>query len=240
MICDAHVHFGPDTLVEEVIAISDLERYIEKFSVRKLMAFASNAEIDKVNADLIKYSRTHKEIYALMRMTPSNVSWCKQNLPKLLDDKIVGIKYHPSIDKVKVTDPVFSDVFDILHDKGAIALIHTGRWLEMASYEFAIEIAKSYPKLRVVMAHMGGNELQNAKAAIENSKGIDNLWLETSNCRIPSVIRWAVRDLGSKRVLLGSDIPWGTMSANLATVKESLTNETDIQNIIHDNLDKMI
>lgn len=240
MICDAHVHFGPDTLVEETTTISDVEKFIQRFDIRKLLAFASNAEIPKVNEDLIGFSKTHKELYALMRMTPHNVYWCEKNLPRLLDEKIVGIKYHPSLDKVKVTDPIFKDVFDILNDRGAIALIHTGRWLEMASYEFVIDIAKKYPKLRVIMAHMGGNELANAKAAIELSKGVNNLWLETSNCRIPSVIRWAVRDLGSKRVLLGSDIPWGTMTANLATVRESITDEKDFHNITFGNLNEMI
>jgi len=240
MICDAHVHFGPDTLVEENTTIDVLDKYIKRFEIKKLLAFASNAEIDRVNQQLIQLSKTHKEIYALMRLTPSNADWCKKNLNGLLNEKIVGIKCHPSIDKVRVTDPIFKEVFEIINDKHGIALIHTGRWLEMASYEFAIEIAKLYPKLRVIVAHMGGNELPNAKGAIEMSKNVKNVWLETSNCRIPAVIRWAVRDLGARRVLLGSDLPWGTMAANLATVKESLQNETDIHNIIYENLNKMI
>lgn len=240
MICDAHVHFGPDTLVEENTTIEVLEKYVKKHEVRKLLAFASNANIDRVNQQLIQFSKTHKEIYALMRLTPSNVGWCKKHLPGILGDKVVGIKCHPSIDKTRVIDPIFKEVFEIINDKQAIALIHTGRWLEMASYEFAIEIAKLYPKLKVIVAHMGGNELPNAKGAIELSRNVKNVWLETSNCRIPSVIRWAVRDLGSKRVLLGSDIPWGTMTANLATVQESLQNEKDVQNIIYENLNEMI
>lgn len=240
-LCDAHAHFGPDLQTGEITTIETLEKYIKRFHIEKMLAFASDGEIDRVNDQLIQTSKIHKEIYALMRLTPKNIDWCRKSLPKLINDKIVGIKYHPSIDKVRVTDPLFSDVFAMLNDLGAIALIHTGRWVDMASYEFGLEIAKKYPKLRVILAHMGGNELHLAKAAIEHAVKIKNIWFDTSNCRIPNIIKWAERDLGSEHILLGSDIPWGTMSANLATVIEGLEGkDSSIHNIIYRNLAKML
>lgn len=240
MICDAHVHYGPDSMLKLTITLKDLKKHISKHNIKKMLVFAANVEIDKINKQLIEISKTNKEIFALMRLTPYNVKWVKKNLPKIYDEKIVGIKYHPSIDKVRVTDPMFSEVFEVLNDLGAISLIHTGRWIEMAGYQYAIEIGKKYPKLRVILAHMGGNELLNSVGAIKQSKRVRNVLLDTSNCRIPRVIQWAVRDLGSERILLGSDIPWGTMSANLATVQDSLDNKKDIENIIYKNLNSLI
>lgn len=240
MISDAHVHFGLDSLVGEKIDEYRLDKLFKKYNVEKSLVFPFDIEVDKTNEKIIRLSNMRKEIYGLIRITPSLVKKYTNILDKILNDKIVGVKFHPSMDKTRVTSSIFESIFEILNEHNAIALIHAGRWQEMSSYKFPIEIAKKYSNVKVIMAHMGGNEIPNTKSAIMEGKDIPNLYFETSNCRIPALLKLAVKELGKDRILFGSDAPLGSLGANIHTVIDAELPEEVLDAILYSNLKKLL
>jgi len=149
------------------------------------------------------------------------------------------VKFHPSFDRAPVTNGAYDDLFTWLEENHLIALIHCGRWREVSNYRFALEVAEAHPDLKVVLAHMGGNELALSLGAIEGARDLENVYLDTSNCRIPFIIEIAVKELGSRRILLGSDYPWGSLKANVWTVLDSEISEDSKRRILHGNLEKL-
>lgn len=240
MISDAHIHFGLDSLVGENIDENRLEKMLAKYNIEKALVFSFDIEVDKTNEKIIKLSKSKKEVYGLIRVTPTLVRKYANTLDKILSDKIVGVKFHPSMDKTRVTSNVFRQIFEILNERNAIALIHAGRWQEMSSYKFPIEIAKRYNNVKVIMAHMGGNEIPNTKSAIIEGKDIPNLYFETSNCRIPALLKLAVKELGRDKILFGSDAPLGSLGANIHTVIDADFPENVRDAILHSNLIRLI
>jgi hypothetical protein len=124
-------------------------------------------------------------------------------------DDLAGIKIHPSLSRVRVTDTGFGPALELAAAHDLVALVHCGRWQEIASYRFAIEAAAARPQVRFLLAHAGGDTppLATAAAARVAELGLDNVWFEFSGLREYWVVERNVALLGADRYLLGSDFP---------------------------------
>ncbi len=70
--------------------------------------------------------------------------------------------------------------------------------------EDTCDLARRWPEVKVIMAHLTGCGYRGVKAA----KGLDNLWIDTSGgAPEAGLVEYAVSELGAARVLYGSDAP---------------------------------
>ena len=124
---------------------------------------------------------------------------------------IHGIKLHPSCDKVRVTDARTEPFLRFARDEGVPVMIHCGRWQEMSSYRFALDVAGEYPTVRFVLSHMGGDTPELEMATIDGITGADlgNVFLGIEGVREYWAIQRAVDEVGADRVVFGSDYPLG-------------------------------
>jgi len=122
-------------------------------------------------------------------------------------DSICGMKIHPSLSRLRITDEAYAPMLEIAHRHSMVVLVHCGRWQEIASYRFAIEAAKRYPQAKFLLAHAGGDTPPLATAAAEMvaEECVDNVWFEFSGVREYWVIERNCLLLGAERYLLGSD-----------------------------------
>ena len=120
---------------------------------------------------------------------------------------VAGIKVHPSLSRVRITDDAFRPALELAEERGWVVLVHCGRWQEIASYRFAVEAAGRHPRARFLLAHAGGDTPPLATAACElvAERGLDNVWFEMSGLREYWVIERNVARLGAGRYLMGSD-----------------------------------
>lgn len=240
-VSDAHVHYGRCGLTGLTMTQKKLENYITNHNLVETLIFPFDQNLVKTNNELVKLVPQLKDSYALIRFQFVEYMHNFGAFFELLDEpKIVGVKLHPSFDRIPVTHPFFEPLFKILQKKRSIALIHCGRWQEVSHCSFAFQIAKRYPNIRVIIAHMGGNELANTLEAIKLAKKHPNTYLETSNCRLNLMIKKAVKSIGENRILFGTDAPWGSFFANLYTVLETPIGEEKKKCILHDNLQGLI
>lgn len=148
-----------------------------------------------------------------------------------------AVKIHPSLSRCRVTADGFRPALELAAERGLAALIHCGRWQEMASYRFAIEAAAELPELRVVLAHAGGDTPPLATAAAEMvaERGLDNVWFDFSGLREFWVVERNVARLGAGRYLMGSDFSLAHPLMYVGAVRGMNLPEADRERILGGN-----
>lgn len=98
-------------------------------------------------------------------------------------------------------------------------------------------LAKRFPNTRVIMAHLTGCGFRGVLAA----RGIDNLWIDTSGASPEAgIVEHAVENLGSNRILYGSDLPIRDLPAAIGQVAGSAISEKDRDAIFYGNAAKLL
>ncbi len=163
----------------------------------------------------------------------------KQDLQFAIDNRksITGIKIHPSLSRLRITDPAFAPILEFAHRTGLVVLVHCGRWQEIASYRFAIEAAKNYPGAKFLLAHGGGDTPPLATAAAEMVavECVDNVWFEFSGLREYWVVERNCRLLGAERYLMGSDYGLAHPLMYIGAVRGMKLSEVDRAKVLGGN-----
>lgn len=212
MIIDAHIHVGvwdhPDFLGRSC-TLTDVVGVLEAAGISGAGIMPTDqcdnagllAERKAVtyDGDLWQFSWVRP---AGTKAGDADLAWTERHAAEL-----TGIKIHPSLSRLRVTDPAFAPALDIAERDDLVVLIHCGRWQEIASYKFAVELAQTRPKARFVLAHAGGDTppLSTAAARLVADTRVDNVWFEFSGVREYWVIERNVALLGPERYMMGSD-----------------------------------
>jgi predicted TIM-barrel fold metal-dependent hydrolase len=116
-----------------------------------------------------------------------------------------GLKLHPTINGFHLADPgLVNPLFEEAGDLGIPIIVHGASDLYNAPPEFA-EMARRFPRVKLLMAHMGF--FWAVDQAIAYAKELPNLYLETSRAPIFEITT-AVRELGPNKVIWGTDSPF--------------------------------
>lgn len=116
-----------------------------------------------------------------------------------------GLKLHPTINGYHLADPgLVNPLFEEAGDLGIPIIVHGASDLYNAPPEFA-EMARRFPRVKLLMAHMGF--FWAVDQAIAYAKELPNLYLETSRAPIFEIAT-AVRALGPGKVIWGTDSPF--------------------------------
>jgi len=113
-----------------------------------------------------------------------------------------GIKLHPWLEGFPANDRIVYPIMERAEKYDIPVLFHSGT-PPFSTPLLIADIAMHFPKVKVIMGHMGKNMLYcDAICAAKLSK---NIFLETSAAHILPVVHRAVEEIGAERVLYGSD-----------------------------------
>ncbi len=220
-ITDSHVHLGlwenPDFFGRE-LGCADLFKSYDKFGIFGAVVMptdrAKNGEI--LNSLKEFPSNRYKFTPWIKPGSKDAMKFCKDNLKN-----IAGLKFHPSLDRTKITDNKYADFLKLALDNDLPLIVHCGRWQEIAGYEYPLEIAVKYPQIKILLSHMGGDTPKLAFGAIEKVKNgnLDNIFFDTAGFREYWVIEKGVEKLGSNRFLFASDYPLGHPVSAIELIK---------------------
>jgi predicted TIM-barrel fold metal-dependent hydrolase len=136
-------------------------------------------------------------------------------LDRLKGWKVKGVKMMPLLQQVYPDDPRCGRFYDTLIDNNMILVTHSGRDPLDRKEVFGTpkhfsEMIKSYPELKVVLAHLGGLRMWDDvyKYLLPAS---ENVFFDTSYASFymgNAELEKLIRDIGVDRVLFGSDYPW--------------------------------
>jgi len=121
---------------------------------------------------------------------------------------VVMIKIHPYNSKCRLDDPRMDSIFRFAAERQLFVLVHT--WLDGDPYgnqDIFAEVAQAQPQIRWIMGHSGGP--YGSRHAVELAKKIPNIFLDLTLSMCPArQVEYFVSEVGSERVLFGTDNPY--------------------------------
>jgi hypothetical protein len=150
-----------------------------------------------------------------------------------------GVKLHPLFNAFLPNDEIVYPIMEEAKKARVPVAIHSGH--PPFSLPWSIgELAEVYPDVRIVMLHMGHGHGVYIQAAINTAKRYDNIILETSGMPMHTKIKEAVRTVGERRVVYGSDIPFHHTSVELQRVKIAGLTDHELRLVVHDNSEQLL
>jgi uncharacterized protein len=151
----------------------------------------------------------------------------KPDLEKIPDNffkkKFIGFKPYPDLAypklsknsiehniEVDISDYISKKTLEFSHENGLILLLHIPKKERLNNkkniWEIT-EIAKKYPRIKIVLAHAGRSYCYNdIKDSIEYLKIYKNIYVDTAMINNYEVNKVIIEELGTERILYGSDL----------------------------------
>ncbi|MEZ4691089.1 MAG: amidohydrolase family protein [Ignavibacteria bacterium] len=157
-------------------------------------------------------------------------------------DRVSLFKVHPSIQRKRITDESYDKYMKIAAENKKPVVVHCGRWQEIASYKFPLELAEKYPDLILILAHLGGDQpslyLECAET-IKNGK-YKNVYLGTESVREFYFVNKVVHTVGAEKVIFGSDYNLGLPLTYIPIVESLDIPASDKELIFSGNILRLI
>ncbi|MBQ6473721.1 MAG: amidohydrolase family protein [Victivallales bacterium] len=244
MVIDIHTHNfrGRERQLAEEARLHGIERYVLLGDVLRDGAQPNEDQVRQINDDTLAEVR---------RASPHACGFCFLN-PALPEEflrleirrclslaEFRGVKLEIS---VPCSDSRLSPIMEELLAFGAPLLQHT--WYK-TEQKYAGEsdprdvaaLARRWPRNRIVMAHLCGC----GHRGVEDIAECPNVYVDTSGAQPEAgLVEYAVRRIGARRLLYGSDAPCRDFAAQLAKVREADLREDDRERIFHLNAEELL
>ena len=278
-IIDAHVHSGnwwrngnlydhtkdidlfskeplPNGDTVEKVVVSNLDCMVRTNNTQEPIHFMSD-EIEG-NIKLAQLAKQNNKLLPLATCQPNFGT--VDNIKKLFSDNpnvFYGLKFHPEQLNLPANSALCNPYMEFAQKNDLPCLFHSGQTFDSAQGVATkvskpaqiYELAKRFPKVPVIMAHLGGNEGENTlfatKLIIEsvtknNSKlYADISWVDCNNPQkstLSQVIKILKENNALDRIMFGTDAPlgrFGLLGENNTPPKEAYVNNIN-------NIKKMI
>lgn len=148
---------------------------------------------------------------------------------------VVIVKIHPSGTKCKLNDRRLEAVLEFASKRKLFVLVHT--WLDDDPYgnqDLFAEVARDNPDIKWIMGHSGGP--YGSAHAVELAQKVENIYLDITLSMCPArQIEFFVREVGSKRILFGTDNPFIDPRPQIGRVGLAQVSDEDKVNIFGAN-----
>jgi predicted TIM-barrel fold metal-dependent hydrolase len=244
-INDAHVHLGVSSGIHGSFTPEDILRFKETFKIQKLLLMSFEQNVDQNNQTIMDLAKKHDTIYGLYWVQKSRINQDFDELEKNLNEKMIGVKFHPLYEGIPVSAKCYEPIMELLDRRRVVILVHTGRYKDGSSesntsYLHALDVARKYDKLKVIMAHMGGSDTTVAKKAILDSKDVQNVYFDTSGITTPYIIEYALSYIDSDRILFGSDEPWCSFRSMYYNIIDARIDDSFKVKILCGSFDRLV
>lgn len=148
-----------------------------------------------------------------------------------------GVKLHPVDYSLAPFEETTIKILEMAAYYDIPTLFHCSD--EMMCLPLQIEwAAEACPGSKIILGHMGG--FFHHEDAINVAKRNDNIYLETCEQPYSSLIKKAVAEIGSERVLFGTDMPTDNPVLEVTKVKLAGLSAEDEENIFCNNICKLV
>lgn len=149
-----------------------------------------------------------------------------------------GLAFHATFEGFSVDSAAFAAVLDAVGDQRALVLLHSTPDAK-ASPSAIGAVAERYPHLRFVMGHPLFTPDQRAQA-VQAVLDHENVHVDIAYQADPATTEFFVREVGSGRVLFGSDAPFFSPAAVIQSVLDADITESDRDAILSGNATALI
>ena len=204
---------------------------IDKSFVSTFASVTRSESITEENEFLRNFVKNSDFFYQWVVIDPRVEATLEQAAEMLADKKCVGIKLHPALHGYHFDDKkLYDTVASFASEYEATLLIHGGGDSNLA------KMATEFPKINVILPHVA--TVGDVECAIDGNKH-GNMWLDTSGIGSSrnNIIEYAVRKVGSERILFGTD----TYAAGFqrGRIEYALISDADKENILCANAKRL-
>lgn len=180
-------------------------------------------------------------IYELKKQAPNQIKhyyWIiKDRWQEIEEDyrkmQFEGIKLHQCWERFDIASPWFEEIVEWAVAKDLPLFIHIHDYKQV---EKMIQFIKCHPKAKIIIAHMYGAELYME----EELRYMENIYFDLSNSYFVSYDRIMnlYKRIGSTKLLLGSDTPYGknALEHTIKRIDELGISSVEKDNILGNNL----
>jgi predicted TIM-barrel fold metal-dependent hydrolase len=241
LIIDGHIHAGywsPANFIGRGVAFEEIDACLDECGIEGAVLTSTDL---RENDEVTQFIKRARKRYWFFPWVKPSVDGELEYL-KSRRNSIHGVKLHPSVDRVKVTDPVVAPYIDFAASEGLPVMVHCGRWEEMASYRFALEAARTNSDCVFILSHMGGDtpDLEMGTIDAVEKGGLDNVYLGTEGVREYWAVQRAVDVLGADRVIFGSDFPLGHPRMYIGVIDALKIDDQDRALILGSNILRLV
>ncbi len=233
-ILDIHAHLGPTSSGEAndaSLMVRELGRFgIVKSGISSLSGTSTAAQNDLVAQAMGQYPDFIVG-YAFINPKAPDVF---DEIDRCLGGyRMNGVKFHPwKHGYYSDNCPQIDGVLSRIERYGVHVQVHVGTSPLCTPFPW-IEYAKGHPGLRFVFTHMGCREF--GYSTIKAIRSIPNIWVETSCQMEVENLREAARDLGSKRIVFGSDWPYKPTNIEIEKLTYLGFSQSELEDIFYNN-----
>jgi predicted TIM-barrel fold metal-dependent hydrolase len=155
---------------------------------------------------------------------------------------VAGLKIHPSLERLRVDDPGWRPFLEFAERRRLPVIVHCGRWQEMASWRYGLDVAERHPEAAIILGHLGGDlpTLQQECSREMQRRALPNAYLGTESIREYYSLRIALDRLGPERIVFGSDYPLGWPAAYLAVFEGANPSDEERRLVLGENFLRLI
>lgn len=231
---DVHSHLGKTSSGEENSAgllVQELAGYgISKVGISSLSGTSTRAQNDLVYHAMKEFPGVVMG-YAFINPKAPDVY---DEIDRCLGDYgMYGVKFHPwKYGYYSDNCPQIDGVLTAIERYGVHIQVHVGTSPLCTPFPW-IEYAKAHPKLRVLFTHMGCREF--GYSTIEAVRDVPNIWVETSCQMEYKNLRKAARELGSRRVVFGTDWPYKPTNVEIEKIQYMGFDDNELEDVYYKN-----
>jgi len=164
-------------------------------------------------------ARKHSDLLPFILIDPRamNPVESEAHLREMVAHGAKGVKLHPTLQRFYPNDKRMRSIYKTCVDLAIPILSHSGSARGAEQYaepEAFVEVLKEFPKLTLILAHLGGGSWQQTlniakkyqNACFDCSEIIE--WLGAPSAPTPHELAELIKKIGPHRVMMGSDFPW--------------------------------
>ena len=249
MIWDAHTHFsGVDGDTPE-LRMENLLRFADRMGVERLclsmgLKWSHNPspeELRASNDDVLRaVKRFPDRVFGFVYLSPKHVTASLAELDRCVrDGPMIGVKLWVAM---RCNAPELDALVARATELKAIILQHTylkttGNLPGESTPEDLAELSRRHPDATFLCGHTGGN-VPLAVPAIRNCKNVYADLCGSDPCA--GMTELAVRELGARRVIYGSDAGGRSFASQLAKVQGADISAREKKLILGENLKRLL
>lgn len=156
------------------------------------------------------------------------------DLPEKIDSSYKAVKFHPDIGEVAIDD---ERVIGFVNKIKLPVFVHTNEGKEYSTLEKVINLSKRV-EVPVIAIHSGS--ITRTLFKLPGYNFPDNVYFETSGIQYAAILKEIYQKVGAKRIILGSDYPFGDVRVSLALIKSLDASKAEEKMMTHKNLEKLL
>jgi predicted TIM-barrel fold metal-dependent hydrolase len=251
---DAHGHFGRydcgrEEMVNELMTgdaavVVDRARRanIRLTIVSPLEALLPRGQGDSVmgNRNAARVVEEHAGLLQYVVVDPRHPETYRQAHAMLEQPKCVGIKIHPEEHGYPINE-FGAEIFGFAAEQRAVILSHSSDQNSRASD--LVAWADRFPEVTLILGHLGwgwdGDYTHQIRAIQRSRHG--NVFTDTSSARsiVPRLIEWAAGEIGSDRILFGTDTPLYLAAMQRVRIDQAELTDAQKQQILCENAERL-